>query len=389
MTARFLMLLSLGMCLRAGNVLYTNLGLGDSYTADGLGVGSPSTFVVGTMFTATGTGNLMQIKVPIADSNGSVTLGLYTNSGGLPGTLLEGWTNLPVSSNNLALPIPLVTVKSVVNPAVTAGSVYWFVAISAGTNVSANQGLEWDQSTQISTGGMWIGTSSSLSSLTPSYTNGPPLAIELDSTAPGAVTVFSPAQGATGVSLTTALTWAAATAATSYDVYLGTSPLPPLVTNITGNTYTPAALNPNTTYYWYLISKNAAGSTPSAVWSFTTGASSHPDFFNGESSLGSAVYYLLLPGGNLFGYYSYLPNLILYHFDMGYEAIIPSTGSAIYFYDFATGHWWYSSASLFPYMYDFTLNAWVYYFSDTKTSGHYTTNPRYFSNLTTGKIFTM
>jgi hypothetical protein len=38
---------------------------------------------------------------------------------------------------------------------------------------------------------------------------------------------------------------------------------------------------------------------------------------------------------------------------------------------------------------EFTLNTFMYYFLDTKNTGHYTTNPRYFSNLTTGKIFTM
>ena len=47
------------------------------------------------------------------------------------------------------------------------------------------------------------------------------------------------------------------------------------------------------------------------------------------------------------------------------------------------------STTLFPYLYDFTLNDWLYYFPDTKNPGHYTTNPRFFSNLTTGKIFSM
>jgi hypothetical protein len=54
-----------------------------------------------------------------------------------------------------------------------------------------------------------------------------------------------------------------------------------------------------------------------------------------------------------------------------------------------SGHWFYSSPSLFPYLYDFTLTAWLYYFPATNNPGHYTTNPRYFSNLLTGKIFTM
>jgi hypothetical protein len=48
-----------------------------------------------------------------------------------------------------------------------------------------------------------------------------------------------------------------------------------------------------------------------------------------------------------------------------------------------------NSSSLFPYLYDFTLNTFIYYFPDTKNAGHYTTNSRYFSNLTTGMAFTM
>ena len=122
---------------------------------------------------------------------------------------------------------------------------------------------------------------------------------------------------------------------------------------------------------------------------FTASSTGHPAFFNGEDFLSGIVYYLQFPDGNLFGYYEYLSSSILYHFDMGYEAFIPSSGGQIYFYDFASGHWWYSSPTVFPYLYDFTLNTFIYYFPDTKNAGHYTTNPRYFSNLTTGQIFTM
>ncbi len=365
--ARFLLLVGLGMSVRAESTLYTNLGSGDAYSVNGLGVGGQTAFVVGTMFTATGAGNLMQILVPIADSNGTVTLGLYTDSGGLPGTLLEGWTNLTVSTNNLARPIPLLTVTSVVNPMLSAGTVYWVVATSAVVN-AVNGGLEWDQSTQIPTGGMWIGSGTSLSALTASYTNGPPLAIELDaipSELPGPVPFFSPVQGATGVSLTPALTWGAADGAASYDVYFGTASSPPFATNTTGTTYAPAALSPNTTYYWYLISKNSAGSTPTAIWSFTTGTSSHPPFFTGEVNLGSGVYYLQLSNGNIFGYYNYQFFPVLYHYDLGFEYFLDANDgkAGAYFYDFASSHWLYTSQTYsFPYLYDFTLQAILYYY---------------------------
>jgi hypothetical protein len=119
-------------------------------------------------------------------------------------------------------------------------------------------------------------------------------------------------------------------------------------------------------------------------------------FFTGQQSLSGTVDFLQFQDGTPFGYYGFLQGSAssadawLYHFDLGYEYVTTGgTSGSIYLYDLATGHWWYSSSSLFPYLYDFTLNAWLYYFPNTQSPGHYTTNPRSFSNLTTGKIFTM
>jgi hypothetical protein len=75
---------------------------------------------------------------------------------------------------------------------------------------------------------------------------------------------------------------------------------------------------------------------------------------------------------------------------MGFEAFVAgSSGTDIYLFDFTSGHWWYTNASSFPSLYDFTLSEWIYYFPNTQSPGHYTTNPRYFVNLATGNIFTM
>jgi hypothetical protein len=152
---------------------------------------------------------------------------------------------------------------------------------------------------------------------------------------------------------------------------------------------TAATFTANANAGTYTVTAASAG-LPTVGFALTnTGATTHPAFFNGEVFLGGNIYYLQFPDTNLFGYYGYLSGSILYHLDMGYEAFIAATGGQIYFYDFASGHWWYSSASLFPYLYDFTLSTFIYYFPNTTNPGHYTTNPRYFSNLTTGKIFTM
>ncbi len=126
-----------------------------------------------------------------------------------------------------------------------------------------------------------------------------------------------------------------------------------------------------------------------ATGSDPTNISQGSAFFNGEASLGSNVYYLQFPDGNLFGYYNLTNFPILYHYDMGFEAFVDGGNGGAYLYDFTSGHWFYTSSSLFPYLYDFTLNSWLYYFPATNNPGHYSSNPRYFSNLGTGKIITM
>ncbi len=118
----------------------------------------------------------------------------------------------------------------------------------------------------------------------------------------------------------------------------------------------------------------------------------HPSFFTGETDEGGGAWFLKFPGsGVVFGYYNYQFFPILYHYDLGYESFVDANDGkqGAYLYDFATGHYFYTTPGLFPYLYDFSLNAWLYYFPDSNNPGHYTTNPRTFSNLTTGKIFTM
>ena len=111
-------------------------------------------------------------------------------------------------------------------------------------------------------------------------------------------------------------------------------------------------------------------------------------FFAGAASLGGGAFYLAFPNHNVFGYYSYLsdPNYI-YHFEMGYEYVYDAgDGQAgVFLYDFASGHWWYTSPGYgFPYLYDFSLSAVLYYYPNANSAGHYTTNPRWFHNFGTG-----
>jgi hypothetical protein len=119
---------------------------------------------------------------------------------------------------------------------------------------------------------------------------------------------------------------------------------------------------------------------------------SHPAFFNGETALGSGWYYLQFANGTPFGYYSYLadPHFI-YHIDLGLEYLFDANDAnhGIYFYDFASSSFFYTSPSTFPYLYDFSLNAWLYYLPDVNNPGRYTHNPRWFFNFATGQWITL
>jgi hypothetical protein len=112
-------------------------------------------------------------------------------------------------------------------------------------------------------------------------------------------------------------------------------------------------------------------------------------FFAGSVNGGFGTQYLQFPHGNIFGYYGLLGSGWMYHVDLGYEYVSPGSGPDVYLWDLASGHWWYTDTSSFPYLYDFNLNTWIYYFPNTTSPGQYTTSPRYFSNLTTAQIFTM
>jgi subtilisin family serine protease/sugar lactone lactonase YvrE len=81
--------------------------------------------------------------------------------------------------------------------------------------------------------------------------------------------LISPANGASGVALTTTLSWSAAAGAVSYDVYFGSSMPPPLAATTTTTSYA-VTLNPAGVYYWQIVAKNGSGTNASPIWAFTT-----------------------------------------------------------------------------------------------------------------------
>jgi hypothetical protein len=91
--------------------------------------------------------------------------------------------------------------------------------------------------------------------------------------APEAPTYVSPSNGSTNNSVNADLDWNTAARATSYDVYFGTDSTPD-ASEYQGNTgsslwFLPSLAN-DTLYYWQVVSRNSAGTTPGPVWSFRT-----------------------------------------------------------------------------------------------------------------------
>jgi hypothetical protein len=103
-------------------------------------------------------------------------------------------------------------------------------------------------------------------------------AITAAGTVPGIPGNSYPSPGLTSVPLSGSLAWAAASNATSYDVYLGPVSSPLLLTTTTALSTPFVNLLPNQTYFWQVVAKNSFGSTTSPIWQFTTGAATGSPF---------------------------------------------------------------------------------------------------------------
>ncbi len=92
---------------------------------------------------------------------------------------------------------------------------------------------------------------------------------------PGAATLTSPADGATGASLVPSFTWTAGSDATSYDLEVATdvgfTNVVYSAAGLTGLSHTPSsALDPSTLYFWRVTANNVCGSITSGSFRFTT-----------------------------------------------------------------------------------------------------------------------
>jgi hypothetical protein len=93
--------------------------------------------------------------------------------------------------------------------------------------------------------------------------------------APGAFSLTTPADTATGVGTTPLLTWTAAPYATAYRVQISTTSDFSNIVNDTSNIMTTSytvspALAPGTTYFWRAIASSLYGTYTAGPFSFTT-----------------------------------------------------------------------------------------------------------------------
>ncbi len=83
-----------------------------------------------------------------------------------------------------------------------------------------------------------------------------------------------PANSATEININTEISWSTVGTARTYDIFFwkatDTEPSIPTASNITTPRYKNYSLEYGTTYNWYVVARNIAGSSTSPTWSFTT-----------------------------------------------------------------------------------------------------------------------
>lgn len=121
------------MSAQADQVIFNNFGSGYSYgTSTGWTI--DSSFSSGMAFTPSGTYLLTQIDAAIWLFSGSFDLGLYSDSGGLPGSLLESWAVTTSGTPFTCCTVSTLTPGTSIT--LNAGTQYWLVA-AAGSDSDA------------------------------------------------------------------------------------------------------------------------------------------------------------------------------------------------------------------------------------------------------------
>ncbi len=181
-----------------------------------------------------------------------------------------------------------VTDDGLPNPPATV-TVSWTKQSGPGTVTFGNANAV-DTTASFSTSGTYVLRLTASDSALSAYDE---VTITVSPAPPGKATSPSPTNGATGVSISTTLSWTAGSGATSHKVYFGTTNPPAYKTEQSGTTYNPGTLANGTTYYWRIDEVNAGGTTTGDVWSFTTivaapGKATNPTPANGATGVSTS-----------------------------------------------------------------------------------------------------
>jgi len=172
--------------------------------------------------------------------------------------ITSSWADI-TTSNNL---YSTISGTSMASPHVAGASALYLEAFPGATPAQVQQGLK-NYATSGKVTSVPAGTVSLLLN-----TNFVP-----SSNPPSAASLTSPANSATGISISPTFSWAAATNATSYILQISLVPeftSPFIQQNTTGTTLSVSGLAQATLYYWRVVAKNIHGETTSLSRSFTT-----------------------------------------------------------------------------------------------------------------------
>jgi len=110
------------------------------------------------------------------------------------------------------------------------------------------------------------------------------------------------------------------------------------------------------------VNSNALSGTDTIAASGT--GTSAADAFDG------AIVGVNLKKSAWFGHYTYATYPLVYQYYLGYEYAFPTSGG-VYLYDYSSGHFWYTQSSYFPFIYDFGLNTFIYYYQANTPHRHF------------------
>jgi len=114
-----------------------------------------------------------------------------------------------------------------------------------------------------------------------------------------------------------------------------------------------------------------------------TGNNVKVDFGKVDLFNGSAVNGANMKWSSWFGYYNYAAYPIVYEFNLGYEYVYDAGNGGVYLFDYHSGHFWYTQGSYYPFVYDYSLNTFLYYYTNNANGA-----TRYFFNYAANKVIT-